>query len=336
MDFLKDHWNKTIVFAVMNWGLGHATRSIPIIHRLLLHNNRISILSDGEAMDLLKAEFPSLKYHEAPSYGVTYSTSSIWINMAKAVHKIIRAIAGEHAQLENIISSECPHLIISDSRFGCYSRLVKSIAIVHQVQIYSKNKVLALLATRLNLFLLNRFDSCWIMDDKNLPAAGNLSNSKGLNDCIYIGKQSRMKKKVETILYDICVVLSGPEPMRSKLEEKLASIFADSDRKICFVKGRKGSKSHSVSDRIDFFEILNSEELNTKICQSELVICRSGYSSIMDLLELSKKAILIPTPGQTEQEYLAEFHCKTEQFGMIAQKNLSPSSIEEKIDQLLN
>ena len=334
MEFLQAYKNKTIVFSVLNWGLGHATRSIPIIYRLIKQQNNVIIISDGEALVLLKKTFPKLKYYQVRSYGIRYHTSSIWINIARYALNVLWAIFEEHKKLKKIVLQHTPDFLISDSRFGCYNKSVRSIIISHQVQIHSKYSFISFMATKINLYFLNRFYICWIMDDAKNSSAGKLSSSNGLRNHFYIGRHSRLVKMNLSIQYDLCIVLSGPEPMRTRLEKKLIFILKNLDKRICFVKGKDFTPKKKNLTNIEFHGLLNTEELNAKICQCKFVICRSGYSSIMDLLELNKKAILIPTPGQTEQIYLAKYHSQNHQFVRIEQKKVSQKSLEQKIAEL--
>ena len=336
MDSLNFYYQKTIVYAVLNWGLGHATRSIPIIHKLLNKENNVIIVSDGQALQLLKNEFLGLKFYETKSYGVKYYTSNIWINMVIGSVPIAQAMIKEHLLLKKIEAHHNPDLIISDSRFGFLNKRIKSIIITHQVHIHSKNAIIGFIATKLNLLLLNRFDHTWIMDDEESSCAGKLSRFSGLRKYVYIGNHSRMNKKAVNEVYDLCIVLSGPENMRTKLEKKLLSIFSSTQQKVCLVRGKDDGAIEFATDQIEIFGLLNSSDLNDKICKSKLIICRSGYSSIMDLVKLDKKAILIATPGQTEQEYLADLHSLGNQFRSIQQSRLSKERIEELGDQLLN
>ena len=132
-----------------------------------------------------------------------------------------------------------------------------------------------------------------------------------------------MKKESLNSVYDIMVLLSGPEPQRTLLEDKLMKELNSFDGKILFVKGVVDD--HQVLNEEGQFTICNfmeTKDLEKTINQSKLVIARSGYSTIMDLAKLRKKAFFIPTPGQYEQEYLASYlqdlklapYCKQEDF----------------------
>lgn len=337
MQFLEAYQGKTILYAVLNWGLGHAARSIPIIHQLLSQDNSIIIYSDGEALNLLRREFPTLKYQEAPKYGMKYKYSNIWLNILLSSTRLAKAIRTEYKHTRHLIKTNNIDVIISDSRYGVRQKDISSVMITHQIQIHSKILWLGRLASKFHEWLLSRFDSCWIMDTPDNIGAGKLSEAEETERYKYIGIHSRLLSLNVQTKYDICVILSGPEPSRTKLEETLLKILPNLNYRICFIRG---TTSHLTSNRsharIDQYEMLTYSTLNTLICSSLVVICRSGYSTIMDLLKLGKKAVLIPTKGQTEQEYLACYHGNSEQFKVITEPELTVKNLSQAVDQLLN
>ncbi|MEO7800685.1 MAG: glycosyltransferase, partial [Ginsengibacter sp.] len=176
---------------------------------------------------------------------------------------------------------------------------------------------------RLHHFLIKKFDECWAPDDQNNTLAGELSFCDNLGNVKYIGPISRLERQENPELkYDIIVVLSGPEPQRTLLESLLFKQIENTAYKVYFVRGSNIPPLYNNKHKsVEVINVLNSETLNDKIEQSNIVICRSGYTSIMDLIKLQKKAILIPTPGQTEQEYLATFHHERGTFLSYTQKD---------------
>lgn len=314
--------SKKILFAVLNWGLGHASRSIPLIKKLISEQNEIVIASDGEALVLLKKEFPSLIFEELSSYNVYYSEDSK--NFDKTIffqlNKFSKTIKNEHKQTKELILKYNINQIISDNRYGVYSKKIPSYIICHQINIQHKNSLTKKIINKIHHSLLDKFSKIWVPDfDNDNSMAGDISkyndslfSSKIKNKLKYIGLLSRMKKENLPKKYEICVVLSGPEPQRSILEKKLLKQLEAYSNKVAFVRGILQLENISVSNKnIEVFTLLASNELNKLMNQSELIVCRAGYSSIMDLVKLKKKAILIPTPGQTEQEYLARYFSKS-------------------------
>ncbi len=300
---------KRVVVAPLDWGLGHATRCIPIIEELQKRNCEVFIASSGSALMLLRKEFPGLKFFELASYNIAYSKRiPFGLSILLQITKILRTISKEQLQLQEIIDQNKIDLAISDNRYGCWSTQVPSIFICHQLNLQLP-VVLKLLQPIVNYFhhrSIRKFTQCWIPDQ---PGKFNLTGelSKGLSfPTQYIGILSRfIKTQVET-KYDLAVILSGPEPQRTILEEIIFKQIQNQNLKIVLVRGViENEVTWKHEGNISVVNYLQTYDLQEVISQSKLIIARSGYSTIMDLARLGRKAILIPTPGQTEQEYLA-------------------------------
>lgn len=278
------------------------------------------LASDGVALDLLRAEFPHLPSIELPSYRIRYDTPSMVWNIGRQLPRILWAIAQEHRAVERLVQQYNLSGILSDNRYGCFSRRAKSALITHQLHVRVPG--LSWLVRPVIRFFLARFESIWVPDVAEPPGlSGELSHSaKAPSPKVhYIGILTRMQGYERSIEYDIAVVLSGPEPQRSILEQRLLEQAMFLPYKFIFIQGKTQAKNHHfVSPNVEVVSFLTSEELNNVLASSRYLISRSGYSSIMDLASLKKKAILIPTPGQTEQEYLARFLAERRFF--VAQK----------------
>ncbi len=304
-----------ILYAVLNWGLGHASRSIPIIKNLIKQNKEIVIASDGDALFLLQKEFPYLIFETLASYNASYSKKAK--NFDRTIFfqlsKFGKAIKKEHLQTQKLIKKHQITQIISDNRYGVYSKKIPSIIICHQVNLQHKSIFIQKQINKVHLSLLNKFNEIWIPDFKGEKSlAGEISSidkSLALAKKIkYIGILSRMKKAENEleIIYKLCFILSGPEPQRTILENIFIAQLKDYKEPVVFVRGISNtSHKTDLNSNVLTYNLVNTLDLNKLINQSEMVVCRAGYSSIMDLVKLEKKAILIPTPGQTEQEYLA-------------------------------
>ena len=329
LSFLGPIEGRKILYAVLNWGLGHATRSIPVI-RSLANNNQIWIGSNGLSLELLKKEFPDLPTVELPPYNINYKKKSFLSSMITQTPKVMLAMSKELDLTEVLVEKHEIDLVISDHRLGCHSNLCESIIIAHHIQIQTQIGFFGLIGSKINKFFINQFDTCWIPDYENrqMCLGGDLSDSRGLKSSKYIGPLSRFKKSSSDITYDICVVLSGPEPARTRLEKKLFEILSDLDLKVFFVAG-SGSITLSEHPLIDFSSLSDSATLNKAINSSRLVISRSGYSTVMDLVNLGKRAILIPTPGQTEQEYIARHLANREEFHFVNEDELNESTFKD-------
>ncbi len=319
---------KAALFGVLNWGLGHATRSIPIIQSLLRLNYEVVICSDGDALLLLKKEFPQAQFVELPGYKVRYDFRSMVLNMVRYSIGMLKAIHKEEKILKDLVEKHRPSIIISDNRYGFHHKSVKSIFITHQLNIPSQKKWQTLTANKFLHQFIKRFDLCWVPDFEGTPnLSGQLSHGVNLSIPIqFIGPLSRFNSSDHALKYEVAFVLSGPEPQRGKLEKMIANQENQFPAKCCIVRGTNEPAGYSVAPEtnLEVFDLLDSEAMEQLIAQSRLLVCRAGYTTIMDLIALQKSAILIPTPGQPEQEYLAE-HLSNQfpSFSFISQKEFS-------------
>ena len=301
--------NKTILIAPLNWGLGHATRCIPII-KALEENNYIPIIaSDGASLDLLRKEFPYLRFLELPSYQIEYPKNGNYFKwkLLANLPKILGAIYKEKKIVSAWIQKYKIDGIISDNRIGVYCKRIPSVFITHQLQVLSGNT--SWLTSKIHQNCIKNFNECWVPDVKGKPnLTGELGHLAKTNlNLKYIGPLSRFYKKTVSKKYDLMVILSGPEPQRTILEEKLKEELTHFDGEVIFIKGLiETSQKKEKRNRITYYNFMNTRQLEQVFNESEMVLCRAGYTSIMDLTKLEKKAFFIPTPGQYEQEYLAE------------------------------
>jgi uncharacterized protein (TIGR00661 family) len=300
---------KRILVAPLNWGLGHATRCMPIIKGLLNQGFEPVIASDGVALTLLRKEFPTLSSIELPAYNVTYARKgkNFKLKLIKDSPKVLKAVKNEKKATEEIVDTQNISGIISDNRLGVFSQKVPSVFITHQLNVLSGNTTW--LSTKMHQKIIKKFDICWIPDNEgDINLSGKLGHTGSYDIPIkYIGPLSRFKKNNANPVNKILVLISGPEPQRTLLEEKLFTELKHYPEKVTFVKGKmEQEQTIQVMGNITVYNFMTSELLEKTINESELVISRSGYTTVMDLAKLNKRAFFIPTPGQFEQEYLAE------------------------------
>ena len=300
---------KRILVASLNWGLGHATRCIPIINVLIEQGFEPIIASDGVALALLKKEFPNILCLELPSYNITYPKKGKYfkLKLIKNVPKLLRTIKAEEKATKNIVNKFGIKGIISDNRLGVYNKQVSSVFITHQLRVLSGNTTW--LSTKIHQKMIKKFDVCWIPDaSSDLNLSGKLGHVKSFEIPLeYIGPLSRFETKSSKKVYDLMLLLSGPEPQRTLLEEKLLQELKHYHGKVIFIRGVVETKQKKqFTNNMTIYNFLNTHILEKTINESELIISRSGYTTIMDLAKLNKKAFFIPTPGQYEQEYLAK------------------------------
>lgn len=300
---------KTILIAPLNWGLGHATRCIPIIEALLENNFKPIIATDGIALALLKKEFPNVRTLELPSYQIEYAEKgkNLKWKLFKNSFKTIKAIKQEKKIIERWIDKYAIDGIISDNRLGVFSNKIPSIYLTHQLNVVTGNTTW--FSSKIHQYFIKKHLECWVPDVLGIPnLTGKLGHLEMTNLNIkHIGPLSRLHKRKIQKKYDLMIILSGPEPQRGILEEILKTEILNYSGKTIFIKGivEKNQTKEQI-EKVTFYNFMNSSELEQAFNESEIILCRSGYTTIMDLVQLEKKAFFIPTPGQNEQEYLAK------------------------------
>ncbi len=300
---------KTILVAPLNWGLGHATRCIPIVRALIAHNYNVLLGSDSGALLFLRKEFPQLPSIELPSYNITYPKKGHYfkLNLFLNLPQIQKTISLEKKLIKKLVAKGKIDGIISDNRLGVYNKKVPSVIITHQLSVLSG--ITSFFSSKLHQRIIKKFDACWVPDvDGPHNLSGKLGHPKKIDfEVLYIGPLSRMVKKEMPCKYDVLVLLSGPEPQRAILELELMEVFLNSSEKVLMVRGVvEGSQQVSERKNITIVNFMQSEGLEKAINESKIVVSRSGYTTVMDLAAMEKPAFFIPTPGQYEQEYLAK------------------------------
>ena len=299
-----------IIFCVLNWGLGHASRSVPVIHELLSQGFYVELASDGRAGGLLKSEFPELVYHEMPGYDVSYPSENMQWNIVKQFPKIVSAISSEKSWVRQLHKVNPFDILISDNRYGCRIPGVYNIMISHQIKPLTGSESTNWLASRISQRMFSKYDEVWIPDEKAMRLSGYLGDASGLSNAHCIGLLSRNLSVGTSISkkYKSVAILSGPEPQRSYLESWVRKQWSDWKEPHLIVRGvtEGSSEIRQLTDSGYEVDFLSGRAWQNAILSAEVVVGRSGYSSIMDYISWRKKCILIPTPGQYEQEYLSE------------------------------
>jgi uncharacterized protein (TIGR00661 family) len=321
--------NKTILIAPLNWGLGHATRCIPIIKALQENNFTPIIASDGIALELLRKEFPYLKTLELPSYQIEYAKNGKnfkW-KLIKSLPKMLEAIREEKNIVNKWIKKYEIDGIISDNRLGVFSKKIPSVFITHQLNVMTGNTTW--ITSKLHQHIIKKYKACWVPDvNAKLNLTGKLGHlNKNSLAVSYLGPLSRMHKMALPIQYNLMIILSGPEPQRGLLEAHLTKEVKRFEGKIVFIKGiiESEQKKEQIGN-VTYYNFMKTRQLEQTFNESEKVLCRSGYTTIMDLVKLHKKAFFIPTPGQYEQIYLAE---KLQNEGLVPYATQDSFKIEE-------
>lgn len=326
-----------ILVAPLDWGLGHATRCIPVIQGLLRKGYEVEVASSGDAQRLLQLEFPQLKYFILPSYKVKYSkVLPFMLQVVLQLPKFLLAIRMEKRVVEELANENDYDLIISDNRYGCRTPNVKSVFICHQINIIMP-KWLKWFAPVVNYFnhkWISGFNQCWIPDDSSAGLTGKLTVPP-LPNSEWIGILSRFEQtEVIEKEYQLAAIISGPEPQRSLFEKIILDQLNDLAIKAILIRGKLNENAIQSSNKnLIIVNYLQGEELQSVIDRSEVIICRSGYSTMMDLAKLNKKAIVVPTPGQTEQEYIGFQLMKK---GVVFCQHQDKLDIEQALDEIKN
>ncbi len=306
--------NYTLV-APLNWGLGHAARVIPIINRLINEGAEVMIGGNGESLKFLRAEFPNLKYVELPGVNIKYSSgkSQVWA-VLRQLPSIIHYSIKEHKAIKDIVRRYNITEVISDNRFGLFGSGVRSVYITHQIMVKMPAwlKLLEPLGYRMHKRIIERYDECWIPDyaEAERSLAGDLTHKYPLpHNARFIGPLSRftdMKDGCKPVDCDVLAIMSGVEPHRTLFEKSIAERYHGSKLKVILVRGKSGLVPSSIDyGNIEVKGVLTASDLLPYILGAKKIICRSGYTTVMDMHLLGKTNLeWSATPGQTEQEYL--------------------------------
>lgn len=339
-----------ILIAPMNWGLGHASRCVPLINKYIEDGCEVVIGGDGESLTLLRKHFPELRIIELPSLNLKYSkgNSQTWA-LARALPRIIKWIIRDHFALKKILTKESFDRIISDNRFGLYVNLrpksrylskyrkprphnslaePETIYITHQLQIRTPKGLhwLEPMLAGMHRDIILKYTQCWIPDyagEENL--SGELSHKCIMpRNAKFIGPLSRFPIKPKTFTaganleevdstaddkFNIVAVLSGLEPQRTIFEKEIVNHYLGREEKVLIIRGKTNEpNTEIVKKNITFVPYIDDETLQRVLLDCDIILARSGYSTIMDLNALGclSKAQLVATPGQPEQEYLAQ------------------------------
>ncbi len=326
---------RKVLVAVLNWGLGHAVRSISVVHAFLENGDEVMLGGNGISGEYLRTEFPQLPYVEFPPFEMSYSAgrSQLWAVLV-SLPRILYSSWQDHRFVCRLVRDEKIDVLFSDNRFGLFCKYCHSIYMTHQLRIKMPSPLSAFepMLKSMHGFVVSRFDDCWVPDfpgERNL--SGKLSHPKSSLNVRYVGPLSRFDNRFlpkKQYKYKYLFVLSGVEPQRSIFESKVLRMFAErKDAPLSvLVRGVDVRFGHVrvVPSNLEMEGVLQKKRLSELMENADVVVCRSGYTSVMELASISHKAVLIPTPGQTEQEYLSVYlSSRYGQFSALRQDALS-------------
>ncbi|MBY0432599.1 MAG: hypothetical protein K2U26_00655 [Cyclobacteriaceae bacterium] len=300
---------KKILVCPLDWGLGHATRCIPVIEECQRQGAEVLVASSGRALALLRSEYPGLTSFELPEYRPVYPTSSSMVlKMATQVPRFIRTANQEHQIIERLVKEHSINYIISDNRFGCWSAHVPSVFITHQVNIKLPSSIewLSFVVDYLNHSFINRFQRIWVPD---VPGSGLTDSfmSADHKNVTYIGWLSRLKPTTpRNSTYRVMGIISGPEPQREIFERMVVKQLSEAGIHSLIVAGEPDQSYRRQEGSVEIVSHLSSSEMEKAIVSADLIISRCGYSTLMDLMTVGAKAAFVPTPQQPEQLFFAK------------------------------
>ena len=325
MAAIDDLKGQRVLVSPLDWGLGHASRCVPIVWYLLEMGKDVVIAGSGSSFALLRKEFPDLEAVELDGMIVHYShhRSQVW-TLVGQLPSMLKAMRKEHERIAAIVQEYRIDTIVSDNRFGLWCEGVESVYITHQLMVklpwwccWAEGIV-----RRWHRRVIAHYTYCWVPDVEGKDnLSGDLSHKYSLpRNARWVGWLSRfegVQTSNELRPYRNVAVLSGPEPQRQMLEDELRRMFLRRGERSLIVRGVVtaqadcwGYKDAQKKGCVTTVDMLPTEELKLVLENAGWIYCRSGYSSLMDLavLRMLDKAVLYATPGQPEQEYLKRYN----------------------------
>lgn len=335
-----DHSPKKILIAALDWGLGHTTRSIALARYYHQAGHTLYFAGNELQRQLFLASCPCAIPLHLDGYNIQYAQHKAFFmpKLMTQLGKILRSIKREQLWLADQMKHYAFDVVISDNRYGLYHPDAQSILLTHQLHIQTGTALGNAFVLKVNQFLINRFDACWVVDDKKIPLAGQLSKAIPLRiPLTYIGWLSQFEKEDVAVQPPnhayILAIISGPEPMRTQLEHQLIKQMQQMPTSRFVVVGGTNQEHAYDYPNIQYIPLAHQQLLSTLIKDAQYIISRSGYTTVMDCILHRKKAIFIPTPGQTEQEYLAKYLNQLGYFATVAQHEIDIRTFDALLKQ---
>jgi len=320
---------KTILIAPLNWGLGHATRLIPIVRRYK-HTHKIMLAGNGHSLSVLSHEFPDLETVAIPQQIFFFDQHFFSpVNILHFYGLLKKSIREDYETIKDLIVKYKIDIIISDNRYGLRHADTYNILITHQLMLKLPRpwSFLENMVHRNLLRKIRKFDECWVPDfsgKENL--SGDLSHQYPLpGNAKFINPLSRFQNKIPLPAENnkkVLVILSGPEPQRTEFKKRLEQIFIKNNITATLLLGKPNLKESTKNKLITKLPDATDDEFINLVKNHTIILARAGYSTIMDFYFLQKPIVLVPTPKQTEQIYLAQHLKNHPRFTFVEEKNL--------------
>lgn len=330
--------SKKILISPLNWGLGHASRLMPIIDWCILNDKNVIIAGNGESLKLLSDKYPQLITEFVPAPCMRYGKKKA-IGMSFVIRSFLFILNSFRERLitKRLIKKHNVDTIISDNRPGIFIKELKTIYITHQLNVYTSKtpNISSRFLSSIHGKIIKKYTHCWIPDyENNHSLAGRMSENLNNMNLNYIGPLSRFENLTSTARldkqYEVVCIVSGPEPQRSKFENYLSNLLKNHNANTLIIRGLPASSTNREKlNNITYLNHCNDKDFYNYVINSDIIFCRSGYSTIMDLIVTNKKAVLIPTPGQPEQEYLADYLNDKYGFVKIVQSEIDQFDLDK-------
>jgi len=309
-----DSSRPVVLFALLDWGMGHATRTAPLIQFAVDQGWAVHVATKGTALAFLRTQFSpeAISFHTKPGPDITYAKRGTWMKIAAQVPEFLNSIRKETSWTAEFVARHGITHIVSDNCYGVHHPDIPCVLMSHQLQLPVPNAVAALANTFVNKHAA-QFRSVWIPDDESVGLSGALTSHHQLPHAEYVGILSRLSPHAAQGNWRTVGMVSGPEPHRKLMELALLRWMKGIPGPCLLIAGRPGDEVE-VNDHVTVWPDPSAEDLAGALCGAETIVCRSGYSSLLDLAALGQRAILVPTPGQPEQLLLARHWAQT--FGM--------------------
>jgi UDP:flavonoid glycosyltransferase YjiC (YdhE family) len=307
-----------VLVSPLNWGLGHATRDIPVIRQLLARGHEVTVAACGNALAVLRREFTGCRFIEAPDYPAPYDTGRLLLpRLALAAPDLIRALDAERRCIAKITARDRYDLVISDNRLGMYSDTVPSLFLTHQLHFHLPFLFwpAELAALYFNRLLHKKYDRVIVPDNPPGPTAlaGKLSRpllTSSYEYLYYAGILATARCLTIPEDLDYLFIVSGPEPQRTIFERIVLPQLSDlNGKKVVLLGSPAGTTADAPDPDTTVISYVDTEEKIALLNRAKVIVCRSGYTTMMEMAEIQKRrALFVPTPGQTEQEYLSAYY----------------------------
>jgi len=335
---------KKILICPLSWGTGHTTRDIPLIMELVNKGHEVIFGGNNWQIEFIKKEIPGIQCIFFPGFKIRYSSFlpqylvMLFYSPLFVFHTLL-----EHVRLKKLIREHEIEIVISDSRPGLWNRKIITVLITHMIRIPFpvRLRIFENLLLPFSRAVIKKFTYCYIPDFLGeLNLSGRLSHGFTLPDNTrYIGILSRFIKEdsgLSTKKELFCTaIMSGPSPQKEILTELTGRILKETEGVSVILAGLPEAEFIKREGNLIVYNHLPVEEMLNKLMQSKVILSRSGYTTVMELFSIGRSAIIVPTPGQTEQEYLAEYLSGKGWFKKIKQKHLCKDAFTGFIEPAL-